>query len=100
MSKDRSSMVCFDDIQRQLRDPFSLVYEQQPSTVIILPSMTMDHAGLAKIPGVRHYEERLLAFLQLLRRPTTKVIYITSDSLNPVVVDYALDLVSSIPNWH
>ncbi|HWM07462.1 MAG TPA: hypothetical protein VNP92_34450, partial [Actinophytocola sp.] len=62
--------------------------------------MTLDHAGLAKIPGVRHYEERLLIFLQLLRRPETRIIYVTSDTLDPIVVEYALDLVSSLPNWH
>jgi hypothetical protein len=62
--------------------------------------MTLDHAGLAKIPGVRHYEERWLVFLQLLRQPTTRVIYLTSDKLDTIVLEYALDLVSSLPNWH
>ncbi len=60
----------------------------------------MDSAGLAKIPGVRHYEERLLVFLQLLRRPAARVIYLTSDTLDPLVPDYALDLVSSLPKAH
>lgn len=67
---------------------------------MVLPSMTLDHDGLAKIPGVRHYEERMLVFLQLLRRPETRVVYVTSDKLDPIVLEYALDLVSSLPNWH
>jgi hypothetical protein len=92
--------LSFSELQRHLRDPFGRLDSQRPSTVIVLPSMTMDHAGLAKIPGVRHYEERLLVLLQLLRQPAAKVVYISSDSLAPVVVDYALDLVSSMPNWH
>jgi hypothetical protein len=90
----------FDELQCHLRDPFDRLDKARPSTVIVLPSMTMDHAGLAKIPGVRHYEERLLVLLQLLRRPTAKMVYASSDRLAPVVVDYALDLVSSMPNWH
>ena len=51
----------------QLRDPFGPLDKQRPDTVIVLPSMTMDHAGLAKIPGVRYYEERLLVLLQVCR---------------------------------
>jgi hypothetical protein len=42
----------------------------------------------------------LLVLLQLLRRPETRVVYVTSDRLDPIVLEYALDLVSSLPNWH
>lgn len=101
MSEDgRSPAPDFCRLQRRLRDPFDPIGERRPGTVVVLPSMTLDHAGLVKIPGVRHYEERWLVFLQLLRRPETRVIYITSDKLDPIVVEYALDLVSSLPNWH
>lgn len=90
----------FRRLQRRLRDPFDPVGDRRPGTIVILPSMTLDHAGLAKIPGVRHYEERLLVFLQLLRRPDTRVVYVTSDELDPIILEYAFDLVSSLPNWH
>lgn len=95
-----SPALNFRLLQRRLRDPFDPLGERRPGTVVVLPSMTLDHAGLAKIPGIRHYEERLLIFLQLLRRPETRVVYVTSDKLDPIVVEYALDLVSSLPNWH
>jgi hypothetical protein len=95
-----SPALNFRRLQRRLRDPFDPLGERRPGTVVVLPSMTLDHAGLAKIPGIRHYEERLLIFLQLLRRPETRVVYVTSDTLDPIVVEYALDLVSSLPNWH
>jgi hypothetical protein len=90
----------FRRLQRRLRDPFDPIGDRRPGTIVILPSMTLDHAGLAKIPGVRHYEERLLVFLQLLRRPVTRVVYVTSDELDPIILEYAFDLVSSLPNWH
>jgi hypothetical protein len=90
----------FPQLQRRLRDPFDPILARRPRTVVVLPSMTMDHVGLAKIPGVEHYEERWLVFLQLLRRPETRVVYVTSDALDPILVEYALDLVSSLPNWH
>jgi ATP-grasp domain len=96
----RSSALSFRQLQRRLRDPFDPIGDRRPGTVVVLPSTTMDHAGLAKIPGVRHYEERLLVFLQLLRQPETRIIYVTSDTLDPIVLEYAFDLVSSLPNWH
>lgn len=95
-----SPALDFRRLQRRLRDPFDPFSARRPSTIVVLPSMTLDHAGLVKVPGVRHYEERLLVFLQLLRQPETRVVYVTSDKLSPIVVDYAFDLVSSLPNWH
>ncbi len=95
-----SPALNFRQLQRRLRDPFDPLDDKRPSTVVVLPSMTLDRAGLVKIPGVRHYEERWLVFLQLLRRPETRIVYITSDKLAPIIPEYALDLVSSLPNWH
>jgi ATP-grasp domain-containing protein/pheganomycin biosynthesis PGM1-like protein len=95
-----SPVLDFRRLQRRLRDPFDPLGDRPPGTVVVLPSMTLDHAGLVKIPGVRHYEERWLVFLQLLRRPETRVVYVTSDKLDPIILEYALDLVSSLPNWH
>ncbi|HET9141409.1 peptide ligase PGM1-related protein [Actinophytocola sp.] len=54
--------------------------------------MTMDSAGLAKIPGVNHYEERFLIFLQWLRRPGTNIVYVTSEPIAPAILAYILDL--------
>ncbi|WP_285502704.1 hypothetical protein [Actinokineospora sp. NBRC 105648] len=65
-----------------------------------MPSVSLDSAGLVKIPGVNHYEERLLFLLQLLRRPRTEITYITSEAIAPEVVDYAFDLVPSLPRAH
>jgi hypothetical protein len=101
MSENGGSPVLnFRRLQQRLLDPFDPLDHRRPGTVVILPSLTLDHDGLVKVPGVEHYEERLLVFLQLLRRPTTRVVYVTSDALDPVVLDYAFDLVSSLPNWH
>src|ERR671939_225101 len=42
-----------------------------PQTVVVVPSLTLDAEELAKIPGVHHYEERMLCMLMLLRLPRT-----------------------------
>jgi len=71
-----------------------------PQTVVIVPSLSMDPRELAKITGVYHYEERMLVNLMLLRQPRTKLIYVTSQQLDPTVVDYYLALLPGVPTSH
>ena len=71
-----------------------------PRTVVVVPSMSLDPGVLAKIPGAQHYEERQLSMLMLLRMPRTRVVYVTSDPIAPVVVDYYLNLLGGIPASH
>ena len=73
---------------------------RQAQTVVIVPSLSMDPRELQKISGVYHYEERMLVNLMLLKQPRTKVIYVTSQKLDPVVVDYYLSLLPGIPYGH
>jgi len=98
MLDDANELADFHSIQRYLKDPFDPDRARRPGTVLVLPSMTMEPAGLAKIPGVGHYEERLLCMLQLLRDPLTRIVYVTSEPLDPAVVRYALSLVLSLPD--
>lgn len=76
------------------RDP------RTPQTVVIVPSLSMDKRELAKISGVYHYEERMLVNLMLLRQPRTRLIYVTSQQLDPTVVDYYLALLPGVPTSH
>ena len=69
-------------------------------TVLVVPSLSLDASELAKITGVHHYEERMLYMLMLLRRPQMRVIYVTSQAISPIVVDYFLHLLSGIPGSH
>jgi hypothetical protein len=69
-----------------------------PRTVVVVPSMSLDERELAKIPGVIHYEERMLCLLMLLKLPRTQLIYVTSIALDPAIVDYYLHLLPGIPN--
>ncbi len=71
-----------------------------PQTVVIVPSLSMDPRELAKVTGFYHYEERQLVNLMLLQQPQTKVIYVTSQALDPVVVDYYLSLLPGVPSSH
>src|SRR6476620_4920150 len=71
-----------------------------PQTVVIVPSLSMDPRELAKVSGFYHYEERQLVNLMLLQQPRTRVIYVTSQQLDPVVVDYYLSLLPGVPSSH
>jgi hypothetical protein len=71
-----------------------------PQTVVVVPSLSMDARELSKITGVYHYEERMLVNLMLLRQPRTRLIYVTSQQLDPVVVDYYLALLTGVPTSH
>ena len=71
-----------------------------PQTVVVVPSLSMDPRELQKITGVWHYEERMLVNLMLLRQPRTRLIYVTSQPIDPMVVDYYLSLLPGVPSSH
>lgn len=89
-----------------LQDRFPDMYRdvfadpKAPRTVVVLPSMSLPESELSKIPGVIHYEERMLCLLMLLRLPRTQLIYVTSIGLDPAVIDYYLHLLPGIPSMH
>jgi hypothetical protein len=95
-------LAVFADLQRHLADVFRRVTtdRRQPQTVVVVPSLSLDPEELAKVTGVHHYEERMLYMLMLLRRPRTRVIYVTSQELDPTVVDYFLHLLTGVPSSH
>lgn len=95
-------MAAFARLQDRLADVFRVVTadRRQPQTVVVVPSLSLDPQELAKVTGVHHYEERMLYMLMLLRRPRTRIVYITSQELDPIVVDYFLHLLTGVPSSH
>jgi hypothetical protein len=94
--------LLFKRIQEQFNDQFEKAFPDKlaPKTVIIIPSLTLDQEILSKVKGVVHYEERLLCMLMLLRMPRTHVVYLTSTTIDPVIVDYYLHLLPGITGYH
>lgn len=94
--------IRFKKIQQRFPRQFEHVFPDKlaPRTVIIIPSLTMDTEILSKISGVNHYEERLLCMLMLLRMPRTNVIYVTSETIDPVIIDYYLHMLPGITGYH
>ena len=73
---------------------------RKPRTVVVIPSLSLDADVLQKVAGAHHYEERMLCMLMLLRLPATHVIYVTSQPIDPTIIDYALNLLPGIPVSH
>lgn len=92
----------FEQLQRHLAVLFRDVLEapEAPRTVVVVPGLSLDQEVLSKVPGFRCYEERLLSMLMFLRQPNTKVVFITSEPISPVIVDYYLSFLSGVPGAH
>ncbi len=95
-------LAAFAKLQERLPLLFQRVSndDRTPHTVVVSPSLSMDPRELAKVTGVHHYEERLLFYLMLLRKPRTRVIFLTSQRISPTVIDYYLHLLTGVPTSH
>src|SRR5437764_805041 len=91
----------FDELQRKLVPLWQSIetMTQDEQTIVVVPSMTLDDPGW---PGsvLQAYEERFLFLLLLLRQPRARLIYVTSQAVNPSVVDYYLDLLPGVIPSH
>ena len=92
----------FRALQAQLRQRWQEIeeFDLGDYDILVLPSHSIDQRELLKIPGNHHYEERLLFSLIRLWNPRTRLVYITSQPLHPIVVDYYLQLLPGIPFSH
>jgi PGM1 C-terminal domain/Pre ATP-grasp domain/ATP-grasp domain len=94
--------VAFVSLQQRLRPMFERLVadEHAPRTIVVVPGLSMDAETLAMIDGVRHYEERQLSMLMWLRLPNTRVVFVTSEPLDPIIIDYYVSLLQGVPSAH
>jgi hypothetical protein len=92
----------FHQLQQQLRErwPTDVELEQDDCDILVLPSFSLDQQVGKKVAGFLHYEERLLFSLIRLRNPKTRLVYVTSQPLAPMIVEYYFQLLSGIPFSH
>ena len=55
---------------------------------MVVPSMSIDAIGSGAV--MQAYEERFLFLLLLLRQPRARLIYVTSQTILPSIIDYYL----------
>lgn len=92
----------FRNLQIELRERWHKVegFDRGDCDIIVIPSVSLDQKEMQKVEGAYHYEERHLFSLIRLRNPRTRLIYITSQPLHPMIVDYYLQLLPGIPFSH
>jgi len=74
--------------------------EEEPYTSVVIPSLTLDRAELSKLPAASYYEERLLFLLIRLRNPQARMVYVTSQPIHPLILEYYFQLLAGIPASH
>jgi hypothetical protein len=77
-----------------------MMREEEPHTSVVVPSLTLDQSELKKLAGVSFYEERLLFLLIRLRNPRARLVYVTSQPVHPLVLDYYFQFLAGIPASH
>jgi hypothetical protein len=94
------SQAEFDDLQKKLVPLWKSIerFSQDPQTIIVVPSMSIDAIDSGAV--VQAYEERFLFLLLLLRQPRARLIYVTSQTILPSIIDYYLDLLPGVIPSH
>jgi hypothetical protein len=87
----------FDELQARLVPLWNSIRELtlDAQTIVVVPSVSLDLVDASHVP-MQAYEERMLFMLLLLRQPRARVVYVTSQTILPAVVDYYLDLLPGV----
>ena len=67
-------------------------------TIVVVPSQTLEFD--CQGAEMQAYEERMLFMLLLLRQPTARLIYATSQTILPATLDYYFSLMPGVINSH
>lgn len=94
------SQTEFDQLQKKLVPLWKWIerFNQDPQTIVVVPSMSIDAIDSGAV--IQAYEERFLFLLLLLRQPRARLVYVTSRTILPSIVDYYLDLLPGVIPSH
>jgi PGM1 C-terminal domain len=91
----------FDALQRKLVPQWELIqaFTDEPYAIVVVPSLSGVDLPLDSTKR-QAYEERYLFLLFLLRQPRARLVYVTSQPIQPNVIDYYLGLLPGIVASH
>src|SRR5438067_4100531 len=94
------SQAEFNRLQKKLVPLWKSIerFSQDPQTIVVVPSMSIDAIDSGAV--IQAYEERFLFLLLLLRQPRARLIYVTSRTILPSIIDYYLDLLPGVIPSH
>jgi hypothetical protein len=92
----------FERLKPRLRDVWETLTmrDEEPHTSVVVPSLSLDRGSLEKLSGASFYEERLLFLLIRLRNPRARMVYVTSQPVHPLILEYYFQLLAGIPASH
>lgn len=95
-------MARFKELQRDLVDRWRRIpdIDSGARDIVIVPSLSLAGLPMSNIPGITHYEERMLFALTLLKHPRTHLVYVTSQPLHPYFIDYLMSMLAGVPTAH
>jgi PGM1 C-terminal domain len=90
----------FEQLQKKLVPLWKSIerFNQDPQTIVVVPSMSIDAINSGAV--MQAYEERFLFLLLLLRQPQARLIYVTSQTILPSIIDYYLALLPGVIPSH
>jgi hypothetical protein len=90
----------FDALQQKLVPLWHSIqsFNQEPQTIVVVPSMTLDRVGSGA--RMQAFEERFLFLLLLLAQPLAQLVYVTSQTILPSVIEYYLGLLPGVIPSH
>src|SRR5216117_2607276 len=96
----KASQSEFDQLQKKLGPLWKSIerFNQDPQTIVVVPSMSIDAIGSGAV--MQAYEERFLFLLLLLRQPRARLLYVTSQTILPSIIDYYLALLPGVIPSH
>ena len=92
----------FEKLKPRLKEVWDSISmrDEEPHTSVVVPSLTLDQSELQKLEGSSFYEERLLFLLIRLRNPRARIVFVTSQPVHPLVLEYYFQLLVGIPASH
>ncbi|MCC6130828.1 MAG: carboxylate-amine ligase [Acidobacteria bacterium] len=92
----------FENLKPRLKEVWHAISlrDNEPHTSVVVPSLTLDQSELKKLVGASFYEERLLFLLIRLRNPRARVVFVTSQPVHPLILEYYFQLLVGIPGSH
>src|ERR1700730_2040629 len=96
----KASSAEFDQLQKKLVPLWKSIerFNQDPQTIVVVPSMSIAAIGSGAV--MQAYEQRFLFLLLLLRQPRARLIYVTSQTILPSIIDYYLALLPGVIPSH
>ena len=97
---DSETIARFEELQQKLVPLWHSIqqFSQDTQTIVVVPSLNVDSS--IQWVKLQAYEERYLFLLLLLRQARARVIYVTSQTIHPDVVDYYLGLLPGVIGSH